>query len=127
MQSLTPYLLVGIGGMTGAMLRYGVSLAGQFISSGFPVGTLTVNILGSFLIGLIAELSSATTLISPEMRLLIVTGICGGFTTFSSFMYEIMALLRDGEVLFALLYIAASSIGGFLALYLGMLFSKLWC
>ncbi|ACF13024.1 CrcB protein [Chloroherpeton thalassium ATCC 35110] len=126
MQSLTPYLLVGIGGMAGAVLRYAVSLAGQFITTGFPFATLTVNILGSFLIGLFAELSATTTLISPEMRLLLATGLCGGFTTFSSFMYEIHGLLQDGQIFYASLYIGLSAVGGFLALYCGILFSKIW-
>lgn len=125
-QSFTPFVLVGVGGMAGSVARYGVTLLGQFISTAFPYGTLTVNLLGCFIIGLIAELAAETTLISPEMRLLLATGFCGGFTTFSSFMFEVMGLVRDGELLYASTYVGISAVGGFLLLYFGMQLAKLW-
>lgn len=125
-QQFWPVLLVGFGGMAGAVARYGVSLIGQFVSTGFPYGTLAVNVIGSFLIGFIAELAAETSLISPEMRLLLATGFCGGFTTFSSLMYEVVSLLRDGELFYASLYVGLSAALGFLALLLGFQLSKLW-
>ncbi len=125
-QQLWPLVLVGMGGMAGAIARYGVTILGQFVSTEFPYGTLTVNVVGSFLIGFIAELAAETSLISPDMRLLLATGFCGGFTTFSSLMYEVMSLLRDGEIFYASIYVGLSAVLGFLALVMGLQFSKLW-
>jgi CrcB protein len=82
--------------------------------------------LGSFFIGLLSELAVSTTMLSPETRLFLVTGFCGGFTTFSSCMYENAALIRDGQVFYTTLYLAGSIAGGFLALYTGMATAKLW-
>ncbi len=126
MQQFWPLIMVGLGGMVGAVARYGVSLLGQYISTGFPYGTLAVNVAGSFLIGFIAELSAETSLISPQMRLLLATGFCGGFTTFSTLMYEVVSLLRDGELFYVGLYVGLSAVLGFLALVLGLQLSKLW-
>jgi CrcB protein len=115
------FLLVGIGGFMGSVARYGVAivLRTASTSSGFPLGTLVVNILGCFIIAVVATLAEKTTLISPEARLLLATGFCGGFTTYSSLMYEVMALLEDSAILYASLYIGTTAIGGFLAFYLG--------
>lgn len=93
---MSKVLMVGAGGFIGAILRYSVSLymakIGQF---DIPLGTLLVNALGGFLIGAIMEFSLSTELISPELRLFLTTGILGGFTTFSTFSYETVALLSD--------------------------------
>ncbi len=124
--SVRNLLLVGAGGFVGSVVRYIVALAVPFSGTGFPFATFTVNLLGSFLIGLLSELAVSTTLVSPEMRLLLATGFCGGFTTFSSFMYENSALIQDGQVLYMALYLAGSVAGGFLALYTGMATAKLW-
>jgi len=75
-------VLVGAGGFLGSVLRYLVALAFAPAAAGFPFATLTVNIAGSFLIGFLSELAVSTTLVSPEARLFLVTGFCGGFTTF---------------------------------------------
>ncbi|MGB9796819.1 fluoride efflux transporter CrcB [Fervidobacterium riparium] len=97
-------LMVGAGGFIGAILRYSVSLymakIGQF---DIPLGTLLVNALGGFLIGAIMEFSLSTELISPELRLFLTTGILGGFTTFSTFSYETVALLSDGAYMLVFL------------------------
>ncbi len=119
-------LLVGAGGFAGAVARYLVALALPFIGTGFPFGTLTVNVAGCLLIGFISELSITSSLVSPELRLLLATGFCGGFTTFSAYMYEVMFLLRDGEILYASIYLSGSIIGGILCLYLGMQLAKMW-
>ena len=101
------YLAVALGGAAGAMLRYGLSGwvqgAGGF---GFPFGTLTVNVIGSFIIGLILQWSTDRFMFSPEVRLLITTGFCGGLTTFSTFSYETLRLLEGQQWLLALANIA---------------------
>lgn len=119
-------LLVGAGGFAGAVARYLVALALPFIGTGFPFGTLSVNVAGCLLIGFISELSIASSLVSPELRLLLATGFCGGFTTFSSYMYEVMSLLRDGEILYASIYLFGSIIGGILCFYIGMQLARMW-
>ena len=89
---------VAIGGAIGAILRYETSgLAYKIFGPTFPYGTLSVNIIGSFFIGLLFELLEDTAL-SPDIRMLIFVGILGAFTTFSSFSLETINLLRDGEM-----------------------------
>ncbi|NTV24968.1 MAG: fluoride efflux transporter CrcB [Chlorobiaceae bacterium] len=119
-------LLVGAGGFVGSVFRYLVALAVPFTAGGFPYATLSVNLFGSFLIGFISELALSSTIISPETRLLLTTGFCGGFTTFSTAMYETMGLARDGEALYATLYVAGSIAGGMVCLLSGTLAAKIW-
>ncbi len=89
---------VAIGGAIGAILRYGTSgLAYKVFGTAFPYGTLSVNVIGSFFIGLLFELLEDTAL-SPDIRMLIFVGILGAFTTFSSFSLETINLFRDGEM-----------------------------
>ncbi|MBX3023775.1 fluoride efflux transporter CrcB [bacterium] len=95
---MTRTVLVAVGGLVGSVARYWVAGWAQAVNGGqFPVGTLTVNVLGSFVIGLLMTLSLERGLISPEVRILLATGFCGGFTTMSTFSYETMALLREGS------------------------------
>jgi CrcB protein len=110
--------LVGIGGAIGSILRYLAStgIQNKFLSA-FPYGTLCVNISGCFLIGVIYALAARNN-VSPEWRFFLATGICGGYTTFSTFSYESLSLLRDGELLYAGLYIAASVFLGILATFI---------
>lgn len=118
-------LLVGAGGFVGSVARFlSQQLVARYYPSSFPWGTLLVNITGCFLIGLLYALSEKGALISPEMRLLLATGFCGGFTTFSSFAYENITLMQDGQLLYTFLYIASSIIIGFLAAYLGVILVK---
>jgi fluoride exporter len=124
--SLYLFTLVGLGGMLGSMARYWVTINVAQSSPGFPVGTLIVNIVGCFVIAVVAMLAEKTTLISPETRLFLTTGLCGGFTTFSALMYEVSMLLRDNEWWYAGIYVSASLMGGFLALYLGILMVNKW-
>ena len=118
-------ILVGVGGFLGSVSRYLVTvlLARQFTSS-FPLGTLTVNVVGCFPIGILFALSEKGNLLTPEWRIFLTTGFCGGFTTFSTFSYESIRLLQDGEILYLSLNVALSVIVGFAATYLGMFFIK---
>ena len=118
--------LVGVGGCLGSVARYMVSLLLSPVVPWFPWATLAVNILGCFLIGFLSELAISTTLVSPEARLFLVTGFCGGFTTFSSYMFEDTALFKDGQFFYAGMYLTGSIAGGFIALYSGTFFAKLW-
>jgi CrcB protein len=90
----------------------------------FPLGTFSVNLIGCFLIGAFVGLAEKGNILSPETRLFLITGICGGFTTFSTFSYDNIALLKSGEWFFFLLYIFGSVILGLLATYLGLLLIK---
>ena len=108
-------LYVGLGGFIGACLRYLISLGAQkWWGSEFPYGTMAVNIAGGLLIGLIMELSIGSDLIPPHLRLFLVTGLLGGFTTFSTFSYETVSLLSDGSYL-----LGAANIGLTLLFSLG--------
>ena len=93
-------LLIGLGSALGGIARYGCSLLLEhFFGATFPWGTLFVNVTGSFVIGLFFALSApgGRLAVSPEWRLFVTTGLCGGYTTFSSFSLQTLALLRDGE------------------------------
>jgi len=109
-------LLVALGGAVGSVGRYLVS---KCFEGTFPWGTLTVNLLGSLLIGFLVGLVAKGTL-SPEMKLLLVTGFCGGFTTFSTFANESFTMMKAGDALLTAVYIGASVVLGILAVYLGM-------
>jgi len=122
---LKAILLVGTGGFAGSVLRYLISrfMAVQTTSS-FPFGTFSVNILGCLILGLIYGLGMKE-LVSSEMRLLLATGFCGGFTTFSSFSFEFMILLREGYTGLAFLYAAGSMAVGLAAVWIGILITKM--
>jgi CrcB protein len=98
------YLWVAIGSALGGIARYWCSgIAARLIGEWFPWGTLIVNVVGSFVIGLFAALSAAEGpfLIKPELRIFVMVGICGGYTTFSSFSLQTFALIREGQWLWA--------------------------
>lgn len=104
-------LAVGAGGFLGAVLRYLCSLLPLGRDGGFPVGTLLVNVLGAFAIGLIAAAAAAAArhaALSPRMILFLKTGICGGFTTFSTFALETSGLLQAGRLPAAAAYVVLS-------------------
>ncbi|HKI46525.1 MAG TPA: fluoride efflux transporter CrcB [Balneolales bacterium] len=114
-------LLVGAGGFIGSVARYLLSDAVQSrLLTSFPFGTMTVNLLGCFIIGIIYALSETANL-APEYRILIATGFCGGFTTFSSFSFESLTLLQDNQYLYAVLYAGFSLVLGLLAAFLGVI------
>ena len=108
-------VLIGTGGFIGSILRYLLSGYVQQVSKGFqfPFGTLTVNVVGCVLVGILAELADQHTLISDETRGFLIVGLLGGFTTFSAFGNETMNLLRDGE-----LWLAGGNIVGHVLLTL---------
>jgi len=119
-------LIVGMGGFIGSVARFLVSklnLYWHFLS--IPMGTLTVNVVGSFVIGILAGISIKSEIISPDLRLFLMVGVCGGFTTFSSFSNENLILMQNGQILSALLYVGLSLFLGFLAVYLGYASSNL--
>ncbi len=113
-------LLVALGGAVGSVLRYLLSC----INTSFPWGTFAVNILGSLLIGILVGLVSKGVL-SPEMKLLMVTGFCGGFTTFSTFANESFGMMKAGDVLQMALYVGVSVVIGILAVWGGMALSNI--
>ena len=124
MQILLPLFLVGLGSMLGGVSRYGLTLATQNVAAfSLPYGTLLSNLAGCLLIGLIAGFSGRSELLSTELRLLLATGFCGGFTTMSSFIYELGQFVQDKEYFFASTYFVATLAGAGLAFALGLLLS----
>jgi fluoride exporter len=120
------YFFVFAGGGLGATMRYYLSGAVyRFLPSDFPYGTLFVNITGCFTIGLLMTLMEERFLSDPALRIFLTIGILGGFTTFSSFSYETVALLRDAEFLRASFNIAASVFGCLAATILGMFIGRI--
>jgi CrcB protein len=119
-------LVIGTGSFIGGVLRYLLSLFVQSKAySAFPFGTLTVNLAGCFLIGIVFGLSERNN-IGAEWRLFLATGLLGGFTTFSAFTNETVAMLRDGQYSQALIYNAASILLGIAATILGIAIIKLF-
>lgn len=119
-----PYLCVGIGGLLGSLCRYGLALLTQGHSFAMPLGTLGSNIAGCFVIGLVAQITAGTELISPATRLFLATGFCGGFTTLSSLIYELAQMVKTGEWWYAFLYLNITFIGAMAAYCLGTLLVK---
>lgn len=118
-------LIVGLGGGVGSMLRYIIQKWMQPASAAaFPSGTLLVNIAGCFLIGLFWNSFARSLNWSEEMKLLLMTGLCGGFTTFSAFTLESIGLLKENKTGLFLLYIATSLFAGLLATYIGIRITK---
>lgn len=105
-------LVVALGGGMGACLRYLIGLIPLKEPFTFPVKTLFINLLGCFVIGLIAAIAAKTTSLSPRTVLFIKTGLCGGFTTFSTFALETETLLKTGHIGLAVLYVALSVVVG---------------
>jgi len=121
-------LWIGLGGFIGAVTRYLVSGWIQRLSlwSEFPLGTLGVNVISCLLIGFISGLTDRVELFSPHARLFIFIGILGSFSTFSTFGYEAMALLRDREMAVFLIYVVSHSVFGFSAVWGGYALTSLW-
>ena len=111
------FLLVGLGGFLGSVLRYMMSLIIK--PSGFPVPTMLVNLAGSFLIGIIVALSLRHPQLKGEWRLFLATGFCGGFTTFSAFAIENLEMLKNGQYGYCIAYVGGTVVLGIFAAYLG--------
>ncbi|MCS5696973.1 fluoride efflux transporter CrcB [Desulfofundulus thermocisternus] len=117
------YILVGLGGVLGAMARYHVCRWTGGRWPGYPWGTLTVNVLGSFLLGLLLTVSFFRG--QAHLYLAVGTGFLGSFTTFSTLAYDFMQLIKANRASAALLYVAASLMLGLTAVYLGTLLGKI--
>lgn len=118
-------LLVGLGGFAGSVARYFVSrLNGHIEFLSIPIGTLVVNVTGSFLIGFLIGIAEKSPILTVELRMLLMVGLCGGFTTFSTFTGENLMLMRSGQFLPLLLYTGLSVLLGFLAVYAGFVITK---
>lgn len=108
---------VGVGGFVGSVLRYLVSLVPLRHESGFPIVTLCINVLGAFLLGLIVAVTGRTIGLSPRTELFLKVGLCGGFTTFSTFALEAHTLMSGGKPAVGLLYMILSVVLCVLAVY----------
>ena len=117
-------LLVFIGGGFGSVLRYLISKRFNSFESGIPYGTFLVNIIGSLIIGLILGFALKNNNLNSNQTLILATGFCGGFTTFSTFAYENHVFLKSGDFTSFMIYTIASFITGFLAVFLGMYLTK---
>ena len=118
------YLWIGLGGALGSMARYGCSrLAAEWVGEVFPWGTLFINVLGSFVIGLFATLSGpdGRIMVAPDARQFVIVGLCGGYTTFSSFSLQTLNLVRAGDIIGAGLNIMGSVALCLVAVWLGYL------
>jgi CrcB protein len=113
-------LYIALGGIAGTLSRYGLEGWIQTrAASGFPLGTLTVNLSGSFVLGFIIRIATGASFISPDLRAGLTIGFCGAFTTMSTFSYESVTLLNDGDYLRASFYMGATILGCVLAVMLG--------
>jgi fluoride exporter len=120
-------LLVALGGALGSVARYKLSgyILHHTIDWRFPAGTFAVNVIGCLIAGLLAGLAERHEILSPDVRLLLFTGVLGGFTTFSAFGLETMFLLKRGDVMVAAANIVLSVVAGLLALWLGLVIGSL--
>lgn len=122
---LKDFFIVGLGSFFGGGTRFVVSKVVQsWTVLPFPLGTFAVNVLGCLLIGFFSGLNYGGGLMSPSAKLILTTGFCGGFTTFSTFMNESSALIKDGNILLLTLYVGGSLLLGFLALVAGQQMAK---
>jgi CrcB protein len=118
-------LLVGLGGFVGTLCRYWLSgLVARRYGETFPLGTLVVNAIGCFVIGFLFYFFYDRSLTTPTARTVVLIGLIGGFTTFSSYGLQTFTLLRDGEVFLALLNVVASNVLGLALVWLGYVLAK---
>jgi crcB protein len=124
---VTEILVVAFGGSLGAVMRYAASnWAAVRVGADFPYGTLIVNVVGCFIIGAFMTLTTERIVVSPYWRLLVTVGFIGGLTTFSSFSYETLRLMADGEMLLAFYNVALNLVVGFMATWLGIALARLY-
>ncbi len=119
------WVWVALGGAIGAVLRFLVAgYVQKKVGIAFPMGTLTVNVLGSFIIGFFIHYALEYLALPPYVRALVVVGFLGAFTTFSSFSYETVSLLLEGEWLKALIYVLGTNLFCFIATFAGILLAR---
>jgi len=112
---------IALGGAVGSVLRYLVGIAVLARTGGdFPVATLIVNLSGCLLLGFLIHYALATPAVTPEVRALLTTGLCGGYTTFSTFSYEAVALVQNGDWRRATLYVGLSVVGSIAGVLVGI-------
>ncbi|MCF7808150.1 MAG: fluoride efflux transporter CrcB [Candidatus Marinimicrobia bacterium] len=126
MEQLTTILSVGLGGFLGAVGRYWLSGWAQQFGNRFPLGTLTVNLIGSFILGLLATLFLEKVIVSQELRLFLLIGVLGAFTTYSTFSLETINLIRSDAWMMAGLNVLANVLGTLIAVWAGLSLAKLW-
>jgi len=119
-------LILAASGAIGTLARYSLSgLVYRVFGSRFPHGTLAVNLIGCFLLGFLAALAEVRFMLTPSMRLFLMIGFCGAFTTFSTLIYETFHLIRDGQTVSAFLNLVITVILGFILFRTGMLIGEL--
>lgn len=120
------FIYVALGSMLGGVSRYGLTLATKnYVAFSLPYGTLISNLAGCLFIGFLAGVGARAEGLSIEMRLLLATGFCGGFTTMSSFVYELGQFVQDKEYFYASSYFAVTFVGAALAFLIGLIVSEL--
>jgi CrcB protein len=123
---LKQIIIVAIGGAAGSVLRYlATIISAKFYNNNFPFATFIVNIVGCLLIGILIGIFERTGSVNENIRLLLITGFCGGFTTFSAFSSENISLMQNGNTLLAVTYIVLSVTLGLLAVWFGLFISKI--
>ena len=123
---LKTILFIGLGSFTGGVLRFLMSRWLQHLVLGaFPLGTFVVNVLGCLAIGLFYGLFEQGNLMNPNLKMFLTVGLCGGFTTFSTFMNENFLLAKDENFFYMALYVMLSLLVGFFMLYVGHMITKL--
>jgi fluoride exporter len=119
------YFAVGVGGFVGSIVRFWLATyIGQRMGTRFPYGTFLINVSGSFLIGVVMTILTERTHLSPTWRYLIPIGFIGGYTTFSTFEYETLRAIQDGQFTIGLLNIVLSVVLGFLMVWTGAMVGK---
>lgn len=117
-------IMVGIGGFIGTICRYLIGLVPIEVNSSFPIKTLAINIIGSFLISFITVFAAREKGFNPQVVLMLKVGVCGGFTTFSTFAYESTELIKNGHMIIAFVYVCTSIVLGVLAIFAAQILVK---
>jgi len=121
MHSLTHIAILALAGAVGTLLRAGcTTLATKLIGAGFPVGTLVVNVAGSLAFGLLAGFIRTRGNISVSLEMILLVGLMGGFTTFSSYAFQSVEMLMSGRVIPAVAYVVATNVAALLAVWVGL-------
>ena len=117
-------IMVGIGGFIGSVCRYLIGLLPVETNNGFPIKTLAINVIGSFAISAITVLAAKNKALNPQVVLMLKVGVCGGFTTFSTFAYESTELIKNGHIWIAFAYVVSSIVLGAAAIFAAQLIFK---